>query len=328
MGSIEDLVNRFILSDEAVLERVDEYTLYCKYLGFEPQLRTKYKSRIRTGNSDDSPSFSIFSSNKPNREYFWKDNGGRGESGDIFKLIMLLHGYTEFKHALQKVDLDFNLNFGSPVPPQTKIVTYLPPEDIPSVISIKARAFTKYELDYWNTFGVTQALLTKFKVHSTDLYWLSADQQGGSKPAHGHCFAYQIMKRYQIYQPYAPPERKFRQNLTDKDLHGFHQLAYEQDTLIITKSRKDVMTLDSHGFEAVAPRSENTPIAPEYLRYLETKYKHIYTLFDNDGKHRRDFYPINYKHVEIPLSTDCKDPAEHRAKYGEAEFIKLINQIL
>jgi hypothetical protein len=326
--AIEDLINRFILSDEAILERVDEYALYCKYLGFQPQLRTKYKSRIRTGNSDDSPSFSIFTSNKPNREYFWKDSGGRGQAGDIFKLIMLLHGYTEFRHALQKIDLDFNLNFGSPVPPQAKIITYLPPEDVPADISIKSRPFTKYDLDYWNQFGVTQPLLTKFKTHSVALYWLSKDQQGGSTPVHGPAFAYQILKRYQIYQPYAPADRKFRQNLTDRDLHGFHQLAYEKDNLIITKSRKDVITLTAHGFEAVAPRSENTPIAPEYLRYLETKYKKIYTMFDNDGKHRRDFYPLEYTHTEIPLSTDCKDPAEHRAKYGETEFIKLITNLL
>lgn len=324
--SLEDLINRFVLSDEAILERVDEYSLYCKYLGFTPQLRTKYKSRIRTGNTDDSPSFSIFTSNKKNREYFWKDSGGKGESGDIFKLIMLLHGYTQFKQALQKIDVDFELGFGSHEPPRGKIINYLPPEDIPAFISIKTKPFTSFELAYWNEFGVTPEALHRFKTSSVKLYWLAKDQAGGSTPMHGHCFAYQILTRYQLYQPFAPPDRKFRQNLTDRDLHGFHQLKYQSDTLIITKSRKDVMTLDGHGFEAVSPRSENTPIAPEYLRYLETKYKKIYTLFDNDGKCRRDFYP--YEHREIPISTGCKDPAEFRANQGPQQFIQLINTLI
>lgn len=321
---LEGIVNRFILSDMAILERVDEYTLYCKYLGFQPQLRTRYKSSIRTENSDDSPSFSIFTSNFPDREYAWKDSGGKGTAGDIFKLIVLLHGYETTRQAYEKVAFDFNLGFGVSEPPKGKIIEYTPPIDIPSHLSIKAKPWDKKALDYWVQFGVDQAQLEKYKVHNTELYWLVKDGLA-TKPT-GLCFAYQIMDRFQLYQPFQSKEKKFRQNLTDRDLHGFHQLKFEQDTLIITKARKDVMCLDAHGFEAVAPRSENTLIAPEYLRYLEKKYKRILILFDNDGKHKGDEYP--YPQVQIPLSSECKDPAEYRAKFGETQFINLIKTLI
>lgn len=327
---LDRVVRRYLLTDMAILERVDEYTLYCKYLGFQPQLRTKYKSRIRTENSDDSPSFSIFASNKPDREYFWKDSGGRGNAGDIFKLIMLIKGYATIRQVYEKIDVDFNLGFGSKEPPEPKIVQYLPPIDLPAHISIKSKPFGVAELAYWSKFGVDQNQLTRYRTHNVDLYWMAKEQVCGNTPVSKLCFAYQIVDRYQLYQPYAKPEVKFRQNLTDRDLHGFHQLRYESDTLVITKARKDVMCLDAHAeikAEFVAPRSENTPIAAEYLRFLETKYKRIITLFDNDGKHRRDFYP-GYTHTEIPVATGSKDPAEFREHNGPNQFIHLINELI
>lgn len=327
---LESVVNRFILSDIAILERVDEYTLYCHYLGFQPMLRTRYKSSIRTGNSDDSPSFSIFSSNMPDREYAWKDSGGRGTAGEIFKLIMLLHAYPTIREAWQKVDVDFKLGFGSKEPKQGKIVQYAPPLDIPSHIAIKAKPFGQSELEWWMRRGVDSAQLARYKTSNVGLYWLAKEQQGGHTPAFKMCYAYEIMGRYQLYQPLAPKEKKFRQNLTDRDLHGFHQLKFQKDTLIITKARKDVMVLDmlskEIGAELVAPRSENTPIAAEYLRYLETKYKHIITLFDNDGKHRSDFYP--YPTREIPVISGVKDADEFRVKFGRSETIILIKQLI
>lgn len=327
---LESIVNRFVLSDMAILERVDEYTLYCHYLGFQPELRTRYQSSIRTGNSDDSPSFSIFLSNFPDREYAWKDNGGRGISGEIFKLITLLHGYPTIREAWQKVDVDFKLGFGSKEPPQPKVVQYLPPKDCPSHIGVKGKPFGQSELDYWMRYGVPLQQLLRYKTQNVALYWLSKDQQGGKTPQHKLCFAYGIMDRFQIYQPLAPKDKKFRQNLTDRDLHGFHQLRFQQDTLVITKARKDVMCLDmlsqEIGAEFVAPRSENTMIAPEYLRYLETKYKHIYTLFDNDGKHRAADYP--YPAREIPIESGQKDPSDFRSKFGQKETIQLIQTLI
>lgn len=267
----------------------------------------------------------MFISKFPDREYAWKDSGGRGQSGDIFKLIVLLFGYKHTMEAYQKVAFDFNLGFGCSEPKGSKIISYIPPIDVPAHIAIKAKPWDIKALDYWNQFGVDQRQLEKYKTRNIELYWLSKEQQGGSTPK-GLCFGYQIMDRYQLYQPFEHKDRKFRQNLTDRDLHGFHQLQYSSDILIITKARKDVMTLDACGFNAVAPRSENTPVAPEYLRYLEQKYKKIYTLFDNDGKHKADEYP--YPAREIPESTGCKDPAEHRSKFGETQFINQIQTLI
>jgi hypothetical protein len=266
----------------------------------------------------------------PDREYAWKDNGGRGTAGEIFKLVQLLHGYNTVREAWQKVDIDFKLGFGSKEPKTNKIVQYQPPLDIPSHIAIKSKPFGQSELDWWMQRGVDYAQLTRYKVSNVALYWLAKEQCGGTTPAYKFCFAYEIMGRYQLYQPLAPKDKKFRNNLTDRDLHGFHQLKFQQDTLIITKARKDVMVLDmlskEIGAEFVCPRSETTLIAPEYLRYLETKYKKIYTLFDNDGKHKASEY--SYTALEIPIDSGTKDPDEFRIKFGRTETINLICSLI
>ena len=53
------------VTEQLILERVDEYSLYCYYMGYEPIIGKKYHSPLRKG--DDDPSFVIFE-----RKYlFW-----------------------------------------------------------------------------------------------------------------------------------------------------------------------------------------------------------------------------------------------------------------
>ena len=327
---LESVVNKFVLSPESILERIDEYTLYCHYLGFEPMLRTPYKSNIRKGNPDDSPSFSMFESTKfPDREYAWKDSGGKGASGDIFVLIKLLFNYDKVTQAYERVDIDFKLGFGSKEPGKDKIVLHARPEDTPSWIGIKARQFTKEAMQYWASYGIDIQQLHKYNVQQVREYWLNKQQDWPYQAKH-MMFSYRIQDRYQLYQPFADKEYKFRQNLNEFDLHGFNQLVYNYDTLIITKARKDVMCLDMLSNELkcefVAPRSETTPIHPKYLRFLETKYKHILLLFDNDGKHKAESYP--YPLIQIPIASGYKDPSDFRAAMGKEQKIKLIQQLI
>ncbi|MGL1311253.1 hypothetical protein ACSTKO_24905, partial [Vibrio parahaemolyticus] len=73
--------------------------------------------------------------------------------------------------------------------------------------------------------------------------------------------------------------RKFRQDLQETYVHGIEQLTYQSDLLIITKSRKDVMCLRSFGYDAVSPRSENTPMPENFFTWADTHYKRKLVLF-------------------------------------------------
>lgn len=323
MSDFEDIVNRLILSDMAILERVDEYTLYCRYLGFEPMLKTKYPSLVRA--KDNDPSFSIFESLKPDREFFWKDNG-IGDSGDIFKLIRLRFGLKDTRDVYRKIDHDFQLGFttGTP-PPENKIVHNTLGDKKPEVhIRIQSKPFTTADYKFWDSFGVTPATLQLYKVKSLQYYWMH-DFQEVPKVPRNLAFAYEVLGKYKIYQPHMPLF-KFRNDFTEKCLEGFAQLTYKTDTLVITKSTKDVMVLREFGYDAVSPRSENTMVPEPYLKYFHTRYKKIYILFDNDMKHRGDKY--QEPKIYVPIASKEKDVSDFRRAFGPQTTRDLLNTII
>ena len=73
-------MEHLLFSGEDILERVDEYTLYCSYLGFEPLIGAKYISPLRSSTDssvDTDPSFGIYERKygKGSHEFMWKDQG-------------------------------------------------------------------------------------------------------------------------------------------------------------------------------------------------------------------------------------------------------------
>lgn len=286
-------------------------------------LKTKYCSFIRTGDSE--PSFSMFESKKPDREYFWKDSG-IGDSGDIFKLVRLRFGLQSTKEAYLKIDYDFQLGFSkdSP-PPENKIkLNTLHTTKPDTKIRIASREFTQADLKFWASFGITLQTLMLYKVKSILYYWMN-DFQEVPKAPKGLAFAYEVLKQYQLYQPLMPLF-KFRNDFTEKCLLGFAQLTYRTDTLIITKSLKDVMVLREFGYDAVSPRSENTPIPDPFMKYLSKRFKKRFVLFDNDMKHRGDWY--QEPKIYVPIASGQKDISDYRRAYGYELTKNLLNTII
>jgi hypothetical protein len=61
--------------------------------------------------------------------------------------------------------------------------------------------------------------------------------------------------------------------MTSDLIHGSTGLTYTSDTLIITKSLKDVMVLNELGYEAISPMAENVIISEELINSYKEKYK-------------------------------------------------------
>lgn len=320
-----DDLEQFVLSHNTILERVDEYTLYCKYLGFEPLLRTRYSSFVRR--KDSNPSFSIFESEKDDVEYFWKDSG-INESGDIFKLIKIRFGFETMREVYELVDRDFNLGFtdGKPldiiVNPKiqfNKLTTTKPK----TTIRIKSKPFTLADLAFWNSFGITIEILTHFGVQSVKYLWTT--EFGCPFAPMSLCFAYPVLGKYKIYQP-LNKKLKFLNDFNEKCLEGFRLLTFTTDTLIVTKSYKDVMVLYSMGYEAVCPRSESVLIPNEYMNYFRSRYKRVVILFDNDMKHNGHLYKEDK--VYVPIESGEKDVSDYRRKYGYQATKEMLRTIL
>jgi hypothetical protein len=319
----------FLLDEDGILERVDEYTLYCYYLQFEPDIGMKYNSPIRPDiNRDDNASFGIFPAKFiPRREYGWKDQA-TGQHGDIFKLVRLIlersYGSCSRHQMMARVKSDFGLGPTISDNPPLKISQYVPKPRDPMEIRIKSREFDKYDLAFWQQFNVDRELLKQYYVQALKYYWTYSTQTVPRFPSMMG-FSYWVQGKYKLYFPHEKKEFKFRNDMTERELEGFTQLKYDSDLLIITKSLKDVMCIRSFGYEAVAPRSETTLIAPEYMTYLTGRYKKILILFDNDGKHKADEYP--HDKIWVPKSSGEKDISDFCKRYSPQASAELLKQL-
>lgn len=305
-----------------ILERVDEYSLYCFYLDFEPVIGAKYRSRIRTG--DDRASFGMYvrkhGGDKPH-EYMWKDQALPVPNyGDIFDLVQRLHPELENRlQAMIKVAQDFGLLEGTTAVTKQLIVTPCTKE--PSHIRIRSRPFSSTDLSYWKQFNVTPEILSKYLVKAVEFYYLF-DSDVYPRSPYGLMYAYQIFDKFQLYQPVP---KQFYMDWTELCIPGFQQLSGQRELLVVTKSVKDIMCLRSLGIEAIAPRAENMIPSPDLIQWLK-QFKKVYILMDNDSKSSPHLYP--FESVQIPIESGEKDVTDYLKRYGVSQTLELLKTLL
>ena len=142
--------------------------------------------------------------------------------------------------------------------------------------------FTEIDKEYWKQFHISIDTLKIFGVFSIQ-YYLCNNVVKGIYKDESPMYAYKVFDRFKIYRPLATKYTKWRSNLTNYYIQGYEELPTEgRDTLIITKSLKDVMVLYEMGYYSISPSSETTFIPDDILKQLKKKWKHIYILYDRD----------------------------------------------
>lgn len=276
-----------------ILSKVTEYDIYAKYIG-EFKVGMIYNSPFR---KDKNPSFGIFYSKRTNQLLF-KDHG-TGECGNVIKFVQLYTGITNYPDILK--DIVNRLNISN----STKLTTTqykLPTE---TVIGIVRQNFTETDKKYWSQFNIDINTLKKFNVFSIKYYLCNGVVKGIYKDTNP-MYAYKVYNNFKIYRPLGDKYTKWRNNLTEYDIQGYEQLPQKGDTLIITKSMKDVMCLYKMGIPAISPSSESTFIPDKCLEELKTRFKRILILFDRDVAGIKYLRKINKKTGLEPLLINKK----------------------
>ena len=103
------------------------------------------------------------------------------------------------------------------------------------------------------------------------------------------------------------------------------------DSVIITKSLKDVMCLYEYGIPAIAPCSENMFLTDSQYNKLKGRYEHIGLLWDIDLPGISAANKIRKKHPDInvmflPIKGPDKDFSDYRHAHGHRKTIELIEQ--
>lgn len=326
------------LSAENILSRISEEEIFRHYVGFDFNLKTCYISLLRE--NDVTPSLNFYYNRAGTLCY--KDFGH--SQGNCFSFVMNRFGIS-YKEALERINNDLNLGLGviKTNTPPTRYYSFKKEfKKESSLLQFEVRKFTKADIDYWGSFGISVETLKLYKVYAVSktwlnkkLFWLNSD----SNPIYAYYF--EGSKHCKIYRPFAKPYMdaqgkkitgKWMTNCDEFDIQGLEQLPESGDILINTKSMKDVMLFKEFGFNAVAPQGEGHYIPKSLQEHLWTRFKRIITVYDNDSAGVRASIRINEvmgsEYWNIPKKYEVKDPTDFYNKYGQAATKELLSTIL
>lgn len=254
-----------------ILSKISEYDIYAHYLG-QFKVGAIYNSPFR---KDKNPSFGIYYS-KRTKQLLFKDHG-TGECGNVVKFVSLYTGLTNYNDILKDIVKQLNITTDTKLDSSKQ---YIPSSE--TVIGIVRQKFTSTDINYWSQFNISEKTLKKYNVNSIKYYLCNGIVKGIYKEDNP-MYAYKVYNNFKIYRPLADKYTKWRNNLTEYDIQGYAQLPSKGDTLVITKSMKDVMCLYEMGIPAISPSSESTFIPNDILEGLKKRFKRIIILFDRDN---------------------------------------------
>jgi hypothetical protein len=325
------------LSDEEILNRISCLDIFSYYIGKDFKFGRAIRSPLR---KDKSPSFTIFKHNSG--RYFYKDFS-TGDTGDCFTFLTRMYAIKRFD-TYRLIDNDFQLgistkSFTSPtkkyVGKHIKELEELEPSS--TTIQIKSRVWTAQEdKKFWNRYGICCNILNKYNVKPVEHVWVN-DYLIASSNKYNPIYAYDFGDgRFKIYQPYNKTH-KWLSNTSSHDLQGSPQLPASYETLVITKSLKDVMCLDIFGIPAVAPSSESCIIPKDIVNDLYNRFNKIYILYDFDrtgvsfaNKHKKlyNFIPLFFTNGKFnTFDFKSKDLSDYIANNSVRDTGKLIEII-
>lgn len=255
-----------ILAEEAekLMDTLDDEAAWRFYVS-DFKINKRMHSPLRR---DSDPSFCIFLGRAGKLLYI---DYSTGESGDLVKFVMKLKGMSYYQ-AIKQIALDMNLkSVGSHTTSIARDIRVSRRE-----IKVIPRKFGEHDLIYWEQYGIRLPNLVKFDVYALESVFLDdvlISEYKKSQPVYG----YYLGNGWKIYKPYST--QRFYCNTNT--LQGYRQLPASGDMLIITKSMKDVMLLDTLGYPAVAPHGERVKIIDE-IAELKERFKTIVIFFDND----------------------------------------------
>lgn len=301
-----------------VLSVISEYDIFVRYLGFKPTVGQLFSSPFR---QDSNPSFGLFYS-KHSRELMFKDFG-TGEAGDCFKFAALMENVS-----IRKVVRILYENNSVNRPKKTKKIPVKEVED--KDVIVEDIPFTAEGYAYWNGFGISPETLEKYNVKQINRFWVNGIEYWRASKAKP-MFSYFIYSKVKIYRPFYK-KMKFYSTCTTSYIQGWEQLDYSKDTVIITKSMKDVMLLSELGYAAIAPNGEGHAIPDKALEILRENFKNIVLFYDRDlpgmlASRRLLKLHNDFKYMFTPRGTE-KDLSDYYAARGAEDTKNMLTEKL
>jgi hypothetical protein len=247
-------------------------------------------------------------------------------------IAMLITGY-KYPDILYKIESDFNLsslNLSDKERLKAETKNTVIPEVNPAVIKVKLTKFTAQDIQYWNQFGINTSILKFYNIRRIEKAWIN-NELWYVNNEDDPCYRYKEKDKFKLYRPLTRKKQlKFRTNFFGGILEGYTQLPHKGQLLIITKGLKDVMTLHALGYNAVAVRSENTPMSDNAYELLKSRFEKLVLWFDPDEAGVGGAKKMSEK-FNIPFfaynGEFGKDPSDIYRDHGPEKVLELCKQL-
>lgn len=311
---------------ENILGYISQKDIMEKYLGISVDHEGMFCSPLR----DDKKPTCTFSWN--NGKLYFRD-WARERPLDCFGVVMELYN-VHFHDAQKIIAKDFNIRDEILSGKPKNKIKFNQSENEKAIIKVKVQPFTSHNVDYLKSYHLTSGICKKFNVYSPKYVWLNGKLQyvqDDSNPALAYYFGLDDKgnPKWKIY--YYTKRETYRFLCNTNRINGWIQIPDVGDTLIFTKSLKDVMCLSLFDIPAVAMQAETQTPYDYIIEELQSRYKRIISLFDYDSAGIRraitiyDKYDIPYYFIQ---DENAKDFSDYIQYYGVDKARRLKNEIL
>lgn len=292
LGIYPDLTKDFILQ-RVTQEQIMEY-----YLNVSVVLDTLIITPPVIRTNDTNPTFSFYYNQHGRLR--GRDFGPSEFWGDCFDVVARVIGVDAsskrgFQMVIHTIAKDFRLHKYEHVEEVTKyeLIThdFFKKKKVKhkTRFKITPRQYNYHDYGFWKRFNINQTLLHHGKVYCAEDIYISKDGEDytliyrystkdpaycyyGGKDENG-------IEEWKIYYPYrkAKGESGFHSN--SSFLQGKHLITCGQ-VGVITKGYKDVLSMRSFGFQAVAESAESVMLSKDNYWFMRTKFDYLVSCMD------------------------------------------------
>lgn len=311
-----------------IMDRVSHAEILAHYFGIT-SLPVLINSPLRR---DMHPSFSIYSPDGEKVKYI---DYATGERGDIF-VLMQKYFNLSFSGVMRMIAKEKQLKHG--IKSDFRVTPALGKKfstRTSSDIKVKVREWQQYDIDYWQSYGVSLSWLKYAEVYpiSHKIVYKNNERYVFPAAKYAYCFVERKEEKVtlKIYQPYSKLYKWSNKN--DGSVVGlWTKIPAQGDQLVICSSLKDALCLWSNiKIPCIYVQSETTGMSDTAQSILKARYKNIYICFDNDEPGIKDAKHFakqtGFKNVILPSFDGGKDISDFYKLKGKEEFIKTLKPL-
>lgn len=276
---------------------------------------------------DRKPSFALFSND--GKEVGYIDYSTK-EHGSIINLLMKLWNCT-FNQAKERIANDlgnFNNNISIKSSSNSNIAIRTK-SDI--TLQCKIRDWRKYDIDYWNSYGISLQWLKYADVYPISHKIIIKDNIKSIFGADKYAYAYVEFKEskttIKIYQPFNTNGFKWANNHDKSVISLWTKVPKGGNKICICSSLKDALCLWANtGIPALAIQGEGYNISNTAINELKRRFKRVYILLDNDEPGVKDSLILaektGFTNIILPKFENGKDISDYYKVLNNKEKFK------